>query len=192
MNKLIVASNNKAKIAEIKTILSDLFDVLSLKDEGIEIDPEETGTTFTENALIKARAVHELTGEAVLADDSGLIVDALGGAPGVLSARYAGGHGDSKANNELLLKNLSGVKDRRARFKCAIAFIASDGTETVTEGITEGEILQGLEGNGGFGYDPLFYSYDLKKSFGCASAEEKNAVSHRGRALAALAKKVKA
>ena len=127
MEKLIVASNNKAKIAEIKAILSDLYDVRSLKDEGVVSDPEETGATFAENALIKAKAAHDLTGAATLADDSGLVVDALGGAPGVHSARYSGTHGNDDANNKLLLKNLEGKENRKACFMCAIALIKSNG-----------------------------------------------------------------
>ena len=192
MEKLIVASNNKGKIAEIKAILSDLYDVRSLKEENIVSDPEETGATFAENALIKAKAAHELTGAATLADDSGLIVDALGGAPGVQSARYSGKHGNDKANNKLLLKNLDGISDRTARFACAVALVKADGEVIEAEGYTEGEILYAEKGEGGFGYDPLFYSYDLEKSFGLASSEEKNSVSHRARALKALEKKVRA
>lgn len=191
MEKLIVASNNKGKIAEIKAILSDLYDVRSLKEENIVSDPEETGATFAENALIKAKAAHELTGAATLADDSGLIVDALGGAPGVQSARYSGKHGNDKANNKLLLKNLDGISDRTARFACAVALVKADGEVIEAEGYTEGEILYAEKGEGGFGYDPLFYSYDLEKSFGLASPEEKNSVSHRARALKALEKKVR-
>ena len=191
MEKLIVASNNKGKIAEIKAILSYMYDVRSLKEENLVSDPEETGATFVENAVIKAKAVYELTGIATLADDSGLVVDALGGAPGVQSARYSGTHGNDEKNNELLLKNLDGITDRTARFECAVALVKSDGEVIVAEGSTEGEILFSRKGEGGFGYDPLFYSYDLKKSFGMATAKEKNAVSHRARALAALEKKVR-
>ncbi len=192
MEKLIVASNNKAKIAEIKAILSDLYDVRSLKDEGVVSDPEETGATFAENALIKAKAAHDLTGAATLADDSGLVVDALGGAPGVHSARYSGTHGNDDANNKLLLKNLEGKENRKACFMCAIALIKSNGEIIEAEGRTDGEILFTEQGEGGFGYDPLFYSYDLQKSFGMANTTEKNAVSHRARALIALEKKVRA
>lgn len=191
MEKLIVASNNKGKIVEIKAILSDMYDVRSLREENIVSDPEETGKTFIENALIKARSVHALTGVATLADDSGLVVDALDGAPGVLSARYAGEHGKDEDNNDLLLKNLEGITNRRARFVCAAALIKSSGEEIVAEGSTEGEILLAADGTKGFGYDPLFYSYDLNKSFGQASAEEKNGVSHRARALKSLAEKVR-
>ena len=143
---------------------------------------DETGSTFKENALLKARAVYEMTGKPTLGDDSGLAVDALGGAPGIYSARYAGPHGDWKANNAKLLDALKDTKDRRAHFVCAVAFIC-DKYEFVVEGRTEGEILYELTGDQGFGYDPVFYSYDLKKSFGLASADEKNVVSHRARAL---------
>lgn len=191
MEKLIVASNNKGKIAEIKAILSNMYDVRSLREENVVSDPEETGQTFMENALIKARSIHALTGVATLADDSGLVVDALGGAPGVLSARYTGEHGKDEDNNNLLLKNLEGIANRRARFVCAAVLIKSSGEEMTAEGSAEGEILFAADGKEGFGYDPLFYSYDLKKSFGQASAEEKNGVSHRARALQSLAEKVK-
>ena len=189
MKKLIVASNNKGKLREVGEILGGTFEIVSMADAGIHADIEETGETFTENALIKARYVFEHTGCAALSDDSGLVVDALGGAPGVYSARYAGNH-DSKANNELLLRNMSGVEERTARFISAVALVCDDGEFTAT-GAVEGHILHGLVGSGGFGYDPLFYSYELHKSFGEATAEEKNSVSHRFRALTALVNKLR-
>ena len=188
MEKLIVASNNKGKIAEIKAILSDMYDVRSLKEENLVSDPEETGATFVENAVIKAKAVYELTGIATLADDSGLCVDALGGAPGVYSARYSGG-GDAE-NRKLLLKNLAGEENRRAYFASAVALVFPSGETFVAEGRTYGHILDAEQGERGFGYDSLFYSDDLKKSFGEATEAEKNAVSHRGRALRALEAKL--
>lgn len=191
MQKLIVATNNKGKIAEIKTILGDRFDVRSLSDEGIVSDPKETGTTFEENAEIKARAVFALTNAPTLADDSGLIVDALGGAPGVFSARYAGENASAADNNRLLLKNMLGKKDRKARFYCAVILCRGENDIISASGSVEGEILHDECGTGGFGYDPLFYSEELKKSFGLASAEEKNAISHRARALRALCEKIK-
>lgn len=182
--KLVIASNNPKKIAEIKTIVGDFFqEIVTLKDLGIDVDVEETGTTFEENALIKARTICELTGLPALADDSGLCVDYLDGAPGVYSARYAGeGHDDSE-NNALLLKNMEGVTDRSAHFCTVIALVYPDGKTLTAEGITDGTILTAPQGTNGFGYDPLFYSKDLKKSFASASPEEKNSVSHRGRAL---------
>ena len=189
MKKLIVASNNKGKLREVREILGGTFEIVSMADAGIDADIEETGETFTENALIKARYVFEHTGCAALSDDSGLMVDALGGAPGVYSARYAGNH-DDNANNELLLSNLSGVDGRTARFISAVALVDGYGEITAT-GAVEGHILHEKTGSGGFGYDPLFYSDELCKSFGEATAEEKNSVSHRFRALTALVRKMR-
>ncbi len=190
MEKLIVASNNKGKIKEIKALLSDVFEVRSLSDENIVCDPDETGKTFEENAVIKAKAVYELTGCATLADDSGLIVDCLGGAPGVYSARYAGEPSDDKKNNNLLLKNMQGEANRTARFESAVVLYKSPSEIISAHGVTEGYILTAESGNGGFGYDPLFFSFDLNKSFGDATADEKNAVSHRARALKELVRKL--
>lgn len=190
MEKLIVASKNKGKLREVAEILDGIFTVVPMSEMGIDADIEEDGETFADNALIKARYVYRQTGLAALADDSGLCVDALGGAPGVYSARYAGEHGNDKANNALLLRNLEGVRDRTARFVSAVALCSPRG-EWVATGETVGRILFGEEGEGGFGYDPLFYSADLQKSFGIATPEEKNGVSHRGRALRALLAQVK-
>jgi XTP/dITP diphosphohydrolase len=147
---------------------------------------EETGKTFAENALIKARAAAKALHSPVLADDSGLCVDALGGAPGVYSARYSGEHGNDAANRAKLLQALQGEKNRNAHFSCAVALVYPNGKEYVAEGNTYGEILTKESGDGGFGYDPLFFSADLQKSFGIATPEEKNGVSHRYRALQAL------
>lgn len=185
MKKLIVASKNKAKIAEVSEILKDYFTVVPMEEIGVNADIDETGETFEENALIKARYVYRQTGLAALSDDSGLSVDALGGAPGVYSARYCGTHGKDNKNNELLLKNMEGVTDRTARFISAAALVCDLG-EWVAVGKVEGHILNSPCGTGGFGYDPLFYSNELCKSFGVATAEEKNSVSHRFRALHAL------
>ncbi len=185
--RLVVASGNPHKLREIAQIFTD-FEVCSQKSVGFDEDVEETGTTFAENALIKARAACRALGYMVLADDSGLCVDALDGAPGVFSARYCGHHGSDAENRALLLKNMQGVKNRKAHFTSAIALVYPDGTELVAEGHTFGEILEREEGDGGFGYDPLFKSDDLGKSFGLATAEEKNAVSHRFRALQAMLK----
>lgn len=189
MQRLIVASANKGKLREIKELLSDKYDIISMSDAGINVDINETGSTFEENALIKAKAVYELCGCPVISDDSGLMVYALNGEPGVYSARYAGEEHDDEKNNLKLLKNLSDTADRRAKFVSVVAFY--DGKREVTaEGTVEGEILREKHGYNGFGYDPLFYSFELKKSFGEASAEEKNTVSHRARALKNLTEKL--
>jgi XTP/dITP diphosphohydrolase len=185
--RLVVASGNKNKLREIAEIFPD-FEVCSQKQMGFDEDVEETGLTFAENALIKARAACAALGEMVLADDSGLCVDALNGAPGVFSARYCGHHGSDEENRAVLLKNMQGVENRKAHFTSAIALVFPDGRELVAEGHTYGEILQEETGDGGFGYDCLFFSEDLKKSFGVATAEEKNGVSHRFRALQAMLK----
>lgn len=190
MMKIVAASGNRGKLREIAEIFKGC-EIVSMKDAGFSDEIEETGATFEENALLKARAVSMALGCVALADDSGLCVDALGGAPGVYSARYAGGHGDDAANNALLLKNLAGVPEekRTAYFESCVALCFPDGRELTASGRTYGRILFFPEGDNGFGYDPLFFSDDLKKSFGTADAEEKNAVSHRARALAALAEK---
>lgn len=190
MEKLIIATGNAGKLKEFKQILSGKFEVLGLKDIGLTPTAEESGTTFEQNAFIKANEIYQKTGKNVLADDSGLCVHALKGAPGVYSARYAGEGASVAQCNAKLLKNLSGVTDRRAYFECCLAFISSSGERFCVFGKTEGEILTEPRGNGGFGYDPLFYSYDLKKSFGEADEAQKNLVSHRARALIALAKKL--
>lgn len=186
--RLVVASGNKNKLREIAEIFTQ-FEVVSQKEMGFDVDVEETGETFMENALIKARAASQALGCAALADDSGLCVDALGGAPGVYSARYCGYHGSDKENRDLLLKNMQGITDRRARFTSAVVLVYPDGAEIAAEGHTYGKILTEETGDGGFGYDCLFESDDLQKSFGLATAEEKNKVSHRYRALMALLEK---
>ena len=186
--RLVVASSNAHKIHEISQIFPD-FEVVSQKQMGFDVDVAETGATFMENALIKARAACAALGCMVLAEDSGLCVDALGGAPGVYSARYCGHHGSDAENRATLLKNMQGITDRRAHFTCALALVYPDGREVLAEGHTYGTILEKEEGTGGFGYDPLFKSEDLDKTFGCATEEEKNAVSHRFRGLQTLLKK---
>ena len=180
--RLVVASGNAHKLREIAEIFTQ-FEVVSQKQMGFDEDVEETGTTFAENALIKARAACKALGYMVLADDSGLCVDALNGEPGVFSARYCGHHGSDAENRKTLLKNMQGITDRKAHFTSVIALVYPDGRELLAEGSTYGAILEKEDGEGGFGYDPLFYSDDLQKSFGKATAEEKNAVSHRFRAL---------
>ena len=191
--ELILASRNKKKIKEMEAILSQNIPgirILSLDDIVFEGDIEEDGTTFEENALIKARTAMEASGNgiAAIADDSGLAVDALNGAPGVYSARYAGGHGDDVANNALLLKNLADipVEKRTARFVCCIACVFPDGREVVVRGETEGLIIDEARGNGGFGYDPYFYYEPFGKTFSEMTSDEKNAISHRGKAVAKL------
>lgn len=186
--RLVIASGNKNKLREIAEIFTQ-FEVVSQKEMGFDEDVEETGKTFTENALIKARAAAQALGCAALADDSGLCVEALGGAPGVYSARYCGYHGSDKENRDLLLKNMQGIENRRAWFTSSVVLVHPDGRELVAEGHTYGNILMEEQGEGGFGYDCLFESDDLKKSFGLATAEEKNKVSHRYRALMALLEK---
>jgi XTP/dITP diphosphohydrolase len=183
--KIVVATNNANKLREIAQIFPE-YEVLSQAQVGFHAEVEETGTTFAENALIKARAACEALGMPVLADDSGLCVDALGGAPGVYSARYSGEHGNDQSNRDTLLKNMEGIEDRTAYFCSAIAMVFPDGKELLAEGKTYGKILTEEQGNGGFGYDPIFFSDDVKKSFGVATAEEKNSVSHRYRALCKL------
>ena len=181
--KLVLASQNAGKLRELRALFGAEYDVSSMGELGVDMEIEETGTTFEENARIKAETLCARTGCAALADDSGLEVDCLGGAPGVYSARYAGKHGDDAANNALLVAN---VRDfpapRTARFVSAVA-LARPGRETlIARGDCEGEVLLEERGEGGFGYDPLFYSHDLHKTFAEASAGEKNTVSHRARA----------
>ena len=190
--KIVFASNNSGKIREVAKILGECFAneelaVLSLRDIGFADDIVEDGLTFEENALIKARAVAKL-GYLCIADDSGLEVDALEGAPGIYSARYSGVHGDDAANNLLVLKNLEGVPDekRTARFTCAIACVLPCGEEFTVRASCEGRILHAEEGCGGFGYDPLFYVEQYGKTLASVTPEEKNAISHRGKALRAF------
>ena len=183
MKKLVVASNNKGKLKEIKEILKDKYEVVSMGEMGYHDDIEENGETFYENALIKAKTISEFFGCDALADDSGLCVNALNGAPGVYSARYAGGHGDDKANRDLLLKNLDGVENRKAKFVSSIVLVKADGSVVKGLGETYGTIGFKEEGTNGFGYDCIFVSDDLGVSFGLASDEQKNKVSHRYRGL---------
>lgn len=185
--RLVLASQNGGKLRELRALFGAEYDVASMGEMGLDMEIEETGSTFEENARIKAEALCARTGCAALADDSGLEVDCLGGAPGVYSARYAGGHGDDAENNALLIANVKAFPaPRTARFVSAVA-LARPGRETlVARGSCEGEVLLEERGEGGFGYDPLFYSHDLHKTFAEASAGEKNTVSHRARALKKL------
>lgn len=181
--KVLLASNNGHKIKEIKEILGDFFDVVSLREAGVESDPEETGATFEENARIKAVAGMKASGMPCIADDSGLEVFTLDGLPGVMSARYAGGHGDDSANNEKLLRELENASDRSARYVCVICMAFPNGHEIVARGECRGTILKEARGEGGFGYDPLFFFPQFGKTFAEITAEEKNEVSHRKAAL---------
>lgn len=190
MQKLIVASSNKGKLSEIAEILKGKYEVLPMSEIGFFTDIEETGNTFEENSYIKAKAVFDFCHLPALADDSGLMVDCLGGAPGVYSARYAGEQHSTPKNNALLLKNMDGKLDRKAKFVSVVTLIKEDGSVITARGETFGSILPEPRGTNGFGYDPLFFSDDLGVSFGEASQEEKDKVSHRARALAALAEKL--
>lgn len=188
--KLIIASNNKHKIREIKAILGSRFEeILSMSEAGIDFETVEDGKTFIENARKKASEMRDITGCACLADDSGICVDALGGAPGIYSARFAGGnsvHSDDEANNDLLLEKLKGVSDRGAHYTCAMVIAYPDGKEVSAEGYMYGEILTERHGTGGFGYDPLFRPTGYNCSVGEITDEEKNKISHRSKALEAL------
>lgn len=188
---LVLASRNRGKIAELQTLLTAALGakivLKSLDDVGIFGEIEENGTSFAENALEKARAAAR-SGYIGIGDDSGLAVAALGGAPGIYSARYAGGHGDDAANNALLLKNLEHVTDRAAKFVCALACAFPDGREPlVVTGEVHGTILRAPRGQNGFGYDPLFYVEKFGKTTAELPPDEKNAISHRGAAVRALA-----
>lgn len=193
--KIVLASRNKKKISELQTLLSQYIEgieIISLDDVGIHGEIEEDGETFEDNALIKAR-VAASSGYIGVGDDSGLEVDALGGAPGVYSARYAGDHGDDEANNDLLLNNLEDKTDRSARFVCCIACVFPEKYSEepiVVRGYVEGEILKERQGEGGFGYDPLFYFPQFGKTLAEVTPEEKNSVSHRGNAIKAFAEKL--
>ena len=176
--RIVVASGNAHKLQELNEIFKGTAELISMKEAGFTDDIEENGDTFEKNAVIKAEAVAKAVGLPVLADDSGLSVDALGGAPGVYSARYAGNHGDDQANNSLLLKNMENETERTCRFVCAMA-LALPGEETrVVRGECVGELLRELAGTSGFGYDPLFL-YKTGKTFAEMTEKEKNAVSHR-------------
>ena len=194
MKKIILASNNTGKIREFNAMLTGIYEVVSMSDMNVKEVPE-IGLTFVENALIKARNASEQSGLPALADDSGIVVDALGGAPGIYSARYAGNHGDDKANTQKILDNMAQVADaqRSARFWCAIVFVehANDPTPIIIQRGWEGEIMREKSGENGFGYDPIFYVPTHKKSSAELSSEQKNNISHRGKALQALLSELK-
>lgn len=184
--QILLATTNQGKVKELEEMLNEeSIRILSLKDFPELQDIEENGTTFAENALTKARAAVSLTGLLSLADDSGLEVDALGGRPGVFSARYAGEPKDDERNIQKLLSDLQDVPDelRTGRFRCALALIGPNGREELTEGSVEGVILRSKKGSGGFGYDPVFYLPGLAKTMAELRLEEKNRLSHRAQAL---------
>ncbi len=190
--KLLVATNNMGKLKEFQQILSELqIECVSLKDMGISVDVEETGTTFLENALIKAKAIYDIAKIPTISDDSGLVVDALNGAPGVYSARYAGEPCDDQKNIDKLLSELSGISNRTARFQSVIAAVFSPEDVLVAEGSCEGEIIDEMRGENGFGYDPIFYVKALQKTFSEMTDAEKNSLSHRGNAIRALRDQLK-
>lgn len=189
MDKIIFATGNAGKMKEVREILKDLnVEVLSMKEAGIQADVEENGKTFQENAVIKAREIMKISGEVVLADDSGLEIDYLNKEPGIYSARYMGEDTSYRIKNGNLIERLQGVPDekRTARFVCAIAAAFPDGSVETTEGTIEGKIGYEEKGENGFGYDPIFYVPE----FGCTTAEltgeQKNQISHRGKALEAM------
>ena len=191
--KLILASNNAHKLTEMKAILAPYFDeIVSMGEAGIEHETVEDGKTFMENAVKKAKELAELSGCCAIADDSGLCVDALAGGPGVFSARFAGVHGDDKANNALLLKELEGERDRGAHYTCAIALAWPDGRLLTAEDYLYGEIAYDERGTNGFGYDPLFLLKELGLRTAELTPEEKNRISHRGKALRKLVEELKA
>ena len=190
--EIVIASRNKKKIRELEALISKYIEgvkLLSLDDVGLYEDVEEDGSSFEENALIKARYAAR-SGKISVGDDSGLCVNALGGAPGIYSARYAGEHGNDEANNRKLLFELSDKGDKSAYFVSAVACVLPDGREFVTEGRANGEITENASGNGGFGYDPIFYCPELGKTFADLSSDEKNAISHRGKAIENFSKKL--
>ncbi len=190
--RIIAATKNKGKIKEIQEILGVLgFEVLSQQEAGYDLDVLETGDTFEKNALIKARAIAMVCDECVLADDSGLCIDALDGRPGIYSARYAGEGASDADKVTKILTEMDGIKNRAAKFVTSAAFIFPDGREITASGEVSGFITEAPEGENGFGYDPIFYSEELGKTFAMASDEEKNSVSHRSRALLALCEKLK-
>lgn len=194
IKKIIFATGNEGKMKEIRMILEDTkIQVLSLKEAGIQADVEENGATFEENAVIKARKIMELTQEAVLADDSGLEVDAMNREPGVYSARYMGYDTSYKIKNQSIIDRLEGKtgSERSARFVCAIALALPDGTVITTRGTMEGQIGYEERGENGFGYDPIFYLPEYQCYSGELAPEEKNRISHRGKALRLMKEELK-
>lgn len=192
--RIILATHNKGKIREFREAFAELgWEAVPISEIADLPDPEETGATFEENALQKARAYAAAVGEPVLSDDSGIIADALGDRPGIYSARYAGTHGDDEANNQKLIRDLAPYTgdERKGRYVCAVALVWPDGRAVTAEGACEGIIRDFYAGTGGFGYDPLFFLPQFGKTMAEISLEEKNSISHRGRALRALIAKLK-
>lgn len=185
MKKIVFATNNNHKLNELRKLTEGKIEILSLNDIDCHDDIPETADTLEGNAVIKARWVKDRYGYDCFADDTGLEVTALGGQPGVFSARYAGENHDSLANMKLLLENMKDKEDRRARFRTVIALIEGE-TEHLFEGIVEGEIIREPKGNSGFGYDPIFVPAGYNETFAEMTADEKNSISHRGRAVAKL------
>ena len=182
--KIIVASNNKDKIREIKSIFTE-YEILSLKDINFNTEIVEDGNTFEENAYIKAKCIWNETHEMVLADDSGIEIEALNWEPGIYSARFAGNHND-EANNDLVLEKLKNETNRKARYTCALCLFYQDGNHIIIKEHCYGKITHERIGTGGFGYDPLFFVEEINKTFGEVSLEEKNKYSHRAKALRKL------
>ncbi len=182
--RIVLASSNPGKLRELQSLLPSEVEVVSAAEAGVTLPPE-TGSTFAENALLKARAAAQQSGLIAIADDSGLEVDALGGEPGVRSARYAGPRASDADNIALLLKRLEGVPEgrRTARFRAVVALAAPDGSEFLGEGVLEGQIVLAPRGQGGFGYDPVFQPLGENRTVAEMTLEEKNRVSHRARAL---------
>ncbi len=191
MKELLIASNNQHKAEEIRLFLSTHFDAIyTLADKDIVCEPKETGNCFYENALIKARAVAQFINMPILADDTGLCVDALGGQPGIFSARYAGSEHDNNANRKKLLRVLRGTTNRKAHFETVVVLLYPDGRILSGEGRVDGHIMTEEHGKNGFGYDSIFFCDELNKSFAEATVSDKMNVSHRGRALRDLLSKI--
>ena len=189
--KFVLATHNPGKLKEMSAILAELgIQVVGPDEMGIDVEVEETGTTFAENAMLKAQAICAASGLPAIADDSGLCVDALNGGPGVYSARYGGEGLDDRGRTMLLLENMRGQTTRAAHFACAIACAFPNGDELTAEGRCDGTIAFAPMGEGGFGYDPVFFVPEKAKTFGQLTAEEKSAISHRGKALKAFSEKL--
>lgn len=189
--KFVLATHNPGKLKEMSAILGKFgVEVVGPKDLGITVDVEETGSTFAENAMLKAKAICEEAGLPAIADDSGLCVDALNGGPGVYSARYGGEELDDRGRYMLLLNSMRGQTTRAAHFACAIACVFPNGDTLTAEGKCQGTIAFAPMGEGGFGYDPVFFVPEFRKTFGQLTAEEKAEISHRGKALAAFSEKL--
>ena len=191
--ELILASNNRKKLAEMRRILAELgVEVISQREAGCDFEVDETGTTFAENAYLKAKAVTDATGKPAVADDSGLMVRALGGAPGIYSARFTGNHDDSDEDRvRFLLKKLDGADDRAAKFVSSICCTFPNGDTLRAEGECRGSILYAPRGENGFGYDPVFLPEGFDRSMAELSSDEKDAISHRGKALGIFKEELK-